>query len=370
MKIRPGLLATVAAAAILISPAAAYATAVSVGGGGPGPYTTSTSLISETENPSDCTATPGATPVQIGQVVGIPCTYPITTTVVTSYTLHSPSPRYGQRPVIGYGPRPIVGYGPRPVVGHGPKPVIGYGPRPIVGYGPKPIVGYGPKPIIGYGPKPIVGYGPRPIVGYGPRPIVGYKTVQTGPYHRTMYHTETVRTKHTSRYSTYTCRDIDGRKDVICTFVWHTKVWYTTSTVQVPYTVTYYLTSQVPVYGAAPPIYGKAPPIYGKAKPIYGKAPPIYGKAPPIYGKAPPIYGKAPPIYGAAPPIYGPAPPIYGAAPIIGYNWTTSPDGTSTRTTTSYQQGLLFQTPLGRGGKSPPAHNGRWYVIPIDTSGN
>ena len=133
---------------------------------------------------------------------------------------------------------------------------------------------------------------------------------------------------------------------------------YTTSTVQVPYTVTYYLTSKVPIYGAAPPIYGKAPPIYGKA--------------PPIYGAAPPIYGPAPTIYGPAPPLYGARPPIYGAAPIVGYSWRTSPVGSSTRTSTSYQSGLLFATPLGGGGgtTTSPGHNGPWYVIPISTSTN
>lgn len=346
MKIRSGVLATLAAAVILSSPVAAYAMAVSAGGGGPAAYTTSTSLTSLTENPSDCTATPGATPVQTGQVVGIPCAYPVTTTVVTSYTLHSPSPRYGPRPVIGYGPRPIVGYGP----------------APIIGYGPKPIIGYGPRPVIGYGPRPIVGYGPRPVIGYGPRPIVGYRTVQTGPYHRTIYHTVTVRTRHKVPTKQWKCFEISGR--MACAWVpTGYRYFYTTTTVQVPYTITYYLTSQVPAYGAAPPIYGAAPPIYGKA--------------PPLYGAAPPIYGSAPPIYGPAPPIYGAAPPIYGAAPIIGYTWTASPAGSSTRTSTSYQSALLFATPLGGGGGSGsgggqcgPGHCGPYYIIPIPVSGN
>lgn len=367
MKNRIPLLAAIAAAVILAVPALAYA--MPTGGGGPSPYTTSTTLTDVTENPSDCTAAPNAVPVQTDQVVGIPCTYPIWTTNVTTTTLHTPTAQYGQAPIIGYGPRPVIGYGPRPIVGYGSPPIIGYGPAPIIGYGPRPVIGYGPRPIIGYGPKPIVGYGSRPIIGYGPRPFLGYRTVTTGPFHRTIYESKTVSTWHPeSKY--YVCHWADHGWQ-ICSPQYHKGYW-TYSTIQVPVEQTYYLTSQVPVYGAAPPLYGKAPPIYGAAPPIYGTAPPIYGTAPPIYGSPPPIYGPAPPIYGSAPPIYGNAPPIYGAPPFLGYAWSTSPDGTSTSTVLSYGNGLLFSTPIlgggggGSGGTSGPGHNGPWYVIPID----
>ena len=376
MKHRIWFLAAITAAMALGVPAAVQAMPIT-GPSGPTAYTTSTALTTVTEDPSNCTATPNAVPVQTGVVVGIPCTYPISTTTVTTTTLHTPTAQYGARPIIGYGPRPIVGYGPRPIVGYGSPPIIGYGAKPIIGHGPRPIVGYGSPPIIGYGAKPITGHGPRPIIGYGPKPIIGYRTVQTGPLHRTVYETKTVKVAHPHRkWTAFSVGAGNGNchSNWGCTrYGWSTYYTYTYETVQVPVEVTFYLTSQVPVYGAAPPIYGPAPPIYGKAPPIYGKAPAIYGAAPPIYGAAPPIYGPAPPIYGAAPPIYGSAPPVYGAATIIGYNWSTSPAGTSTQTSTSYQSGLLFATPLGGGGGSTitsPGHNGPWYVIPIDTSGN
>lgn len=73
---------TILAAAILF-PAAALAAS---------PYTTSTQSFNS--HSTTCTAAPGATPVQSGSTVYIPCTYQYISTTVTSYTLHTPQPVY------------------------------------------------------------------------------------------------------------------------------------------------------------------------------------------------------------------------------------------------------------------------------------
>ncbi len=56
------------------------------------PYTTST--LSFNSHSTTCTAVPGATPIQTGSTVAIPCTFQEITTTVTSYTQHIPHAVY------------------------------------------------------------------------------------------------------------------------------------------------------------------------------------------------------------------------------------------------------------------------------------
>ena len=80
---RLGLVAILAALALLTAPAVALAAS---------PYTTSTAWTNTHSTP--CMAAPGAVPVQIGSTVAVPCTFQEITTTVVRYTQHIPHAVY------------------------------------------------------------------------------------------------------------------------------------------------------------------------------------------------------------------------------------------------------------------------------------
>jgi len=229
-RFRPGLLAGLSVCVmLLVSQTTALAS-------GPTPYTTTTTTYSTQDGPCQTSSTTGYT--MQGTTIIETCTYTRTTTTYTTTTLYTPVPQYTYEQT-----------------------------------------GTTTESVQECCHTVIGGYH-QVITGYQ-TVITGYKTVSV-TYYKTLYHWASVTTKTWVIPQEYCYLRSGSGSGYVCYWIpswgkYHPAgEWvYSTSLEWVPYTVSWTVTSQEPVYGSVPvytsePWYKQAPYYVTVQVPVYG----------------------------------------------------------------------------------------------------